>query len=169
MRYFDRYKHLLNLPYDDGDADCYGLGRRFYQDNYQIELPNYARSSSFFADGIDLVTPFIQEQDFQVVDCAPSCLEVGDGLLMCVPGRQWPMGITNHIAVFVGNGTFIHHLYQKPSCEDYMDAAWSRRIMAVLRHPEIAEKNASFLARESVNIIDMLPDHVKRKYGIQAA
>ena len=166
MRYFDRYKHLLNLPYDDGDADCYGLVRRFYADNYGIELPNYARSSSFFSDGIDLVTPFIQEEDFKVVDCAPSRLEVGDGLLLCVPGRQWPEGMINHIAVFVGNGTFLHHLYLKPSCEDYMSPSWSRRIMGVLRHPEIAEKNAAFLSQDSVDLLTLLPDHVKRKHGI---
>lgn len=166
MRYYDRYKHLLGVPYDDGDRDCYGLCRRFYMDNYDIVLPNYARSSSFFAEGVDLVSVFLCEEDFKVVDCATSSLEVGDGLLLCVPGRHWPEGHINHLGVYVGNGTFIHHLFNKPSSEDYIDVAWSRRIMGVVRHPEIAEKNAVSLAADSINILDVLPDHVKRKHGI---
>lgn len=168
MQYFDMYSDLIGLPYDDGDADCYGLCRRYYLKNYQIELPNYARSADFFGAGLDLIEPFLQDSDFKVVDVSPSRLQIGDGLLLHVPNRSTPDGKVNHVGVFVGNGSFLHHLWQKPSCEDYITPQWSRRIMAVVRHPDIAQMTAALFRREPVDFISLLPDHVKHKHGLLA-
>jgi cell wall-associated NlpC family hydrolase len=169
MSNYDRYKHLINLAYDDGDKDCYGLCRQFYLDNYDIELPNYARSSSFFSEGIDLIAPFLRDSDFKVVDVAPSLLEVGDGLMFTVR-RPWMRGeqMINHVAVFVGNGTFLHHLYDKPSCEDYIAGPWSRRLMAVVRHPDVAALNAAYVGRNAVQLFDILPNYAKRRLSQKA-
>lgn len=169
LRYYDLYKHLMGVPYDDGDKDCYGLARRFYADNYQIDLPNYARSSSFFADGIDLISPFLAEEDFQVVDVAPSRLQLGDGLLMSVYVDRKLRGQVNHIAVFVGNQTFIHHMFKKPSCEDAMTPNWSSRVMCVLRHPQVTARNIEMLSNSSVQLIEVLSENAKRKLGADAA
>lgn len=166
MRYFDMYESLLGVPYDDGDHDCYGLCRRYYEKNYGMSLPNYARSADFFSAGIDLVSQFLLEADFAVVDVPLSRMEPGDGLLLCVPVRGWPQSRVNHVGVFVGNGTFIHHLWGKESCEDYLDATWARRILSVVRHPDIAEKNAAMIQATAVDFLSMLPDHVKRKHGL---
>lgn len=169
MRYYDLYKHLLGVPYDDGDKDCYGLARRFYQDNYELELPNYARSADFFSDGVDLIDVFLREEDFRVVDVALDRLQIGDGLLLAVPVRQLPRGTINHIGVFVGNGTFIHHMYGKPSSEDYLTPQWSARIMAVVRHPDLARKTAEMSANSTRTLESVLPDHVKRRLPAVAA
>ena len=168
MNYYEKYQHLIGLPYDDGDADCYGLCRRFYADNYGIELPNYARSADFFDGGVDLVTPFLSEEKFAIIDVSIDRLEVGDGLLLCVPIPGRPKQKINHVGVFVGNRTFLHHMYLKPSCEDAMTPRWFNRVMAVIRHPEIAEANAKAAAVQAVNVLDLIPDHVKQRYGIPA-
>lgn len=169
MSYYDRYKHLIDLAYDDGDKDCYGLCRQFYLSNYDIELPNYARSATFFSEGIDLITPFLAHGEFKVIDVAPSLLEVGDGLMFSVR-QPWMRGqkVINHVAVFVGNGTFIHHLYDKRSCEDYMDSSWTRRLMAVVRHPDVAAMNAAATSKNAIQLIDILPDHAKRRLSQKA-
>lgn len=170
MRTFEMYSELLGLPYDDGDRDCYGLCRRFYLKNYDIELPNYARSSSFFADGIaaSLIADFFIASDFKVVDVPFNRLEVGDGLLLCVPVPGWPRGEANHVGVYVGNGLFAHHLINKQSCEDSLSDAWKRRILSVVRHPMVTEKNKEMTSGAKVDVLSLLPDHVKQKYGLVA-
>lgn len=169
MSYFDKYSQFLGIPYDDGDADCYGLCRRYYAANYGIELPDYARSADFFAADIDLITPFLLEEGFVVVDAPLDRLETGDGLLLCVRSRSWPAGKINHVAVYVGNQMILHHMYEKPSCEDAFTTSWKSRVMAVIRHPEISAKNAELASAASVDLISLLPDHVKQKYGLIAA
>ena len=166
MKVYDMYADLLGVGYDDGDHDCYGLCVRYYQKNYGIALPNYARSADFFSEGLDLISPFLQDSDFKVVDVAPSRLEMGDGLLLAVPSRLCERGTINHVAVFVGNSTFIHHLWQKQSCEDYLDDVWSRRIMAVVRHPDVGPANDRMLQKAQTSLLDLLPDHVKQRHGI---
>ena len=38
-----RYEHLIGIEYKHGSNDCYGLIRRFYKDNFDLNLRNYAR------------------------------------------------------------------------------------------------------------------------------
>ena len=168
MRYYDTYSHLLGLPYDEGDADCYGLGRRFYLSLYQIEIPNYARSSAFFGSHVDLFKSFLQETDFESVDCSLDKLQFGDGLLLAVPHRTTPIGMVNHLAVFVGNGTFLHHPFGRPSCEDYMTPQWKRRVVNVVRSYEVTRANDELFRQSSVDILSLVPDHVKRKLSVAA-
>lgn len=163
MSNFDFYRHLLNIDYDDGDRDCYGLCRRFYLENYDVELPNHARSADFFAEGINLVDLFLKDQDFVVVDVPYDRLQVGDGLLIHMPAPRLKVKETNHVAVFVGNQTFIHHVYGKKSCEEYMNPKWGARLMAVVRHPEVTAKNERMIQDSSANLLDLLPDHVKAR------
>lgn len=167
MNYHEVFAHLLGTPYVDGTDDCYGLCRRYYADCYGIELPNYARSADFFADGIDLIGPFLLEEGFAVVDVPLDKLQVGDGLLISVR-RRWmaEQGVVNHVGVYVGNHTFLHHMYERPSCEEALTTQWKQRITAVLRHPDVTDKNAVDLSRNPTDILSLLPDHVKQRYGI---
>ena len=160
---YERYKDLVGVPYDDGDRDCYGLARRFYESVYGLELPNYARSWMFFAQNIDIISLFLRDTDFSVVNVSPRNLEPGDGLIMSVSIRDWPKDRANHVGVYVGNGTILHHPLGKKSCEDYMTDVWAARILSVVRHPDIDQMNAGFLSSRRVNFSDLLPDHVKRK------
>lgn len=166
MSYYDTYRHLLGIPYDDGDRDCYGLCRRYYVDCYDVELPNYARSASFFGEGIDLVTPFLAEEEFKVIDVSLDRLEPGDGLVIRVPRPGFPVGVANHVAVFVGNHTFLHHMLDKPSSEEYLTDAWRRRILFVVRNPAITAANAERVQKNRVNFLDLVPDHVKQRIGL---
>lgn len=163
MHSYAMYESLLGKPYDDGDADCYGLARLFYRNNYGIDLPNYARSSGFLDEGLDLIGRFLSEQEFRVIDVAADKLELGDGLILCVPAPHKRERLPNHIAVFVGNGTFIHHLYGKKSEEDYLTPQWEARIMAVLRHPEVTASNAARLVKASRTLQELVQDHGNRR------
>ena len=164
MQYHEMYAELLGKQYDDGNVDCYGLARLYYAKNYDIELPNYARSALFMEEGLDLIGQLISEQEFVVTDVSTDKLEPGDALILCVPMPHRKERTANHIGVFVGNGTFIHHLYGKKSEEAYLTPQWSARIMAVLRHASVHEANARRLSASPTNFLDLLPDHVKRRF-----
>ena len=167
MKYED-YSFLLGLPYDEGNQDCYGLCRNFYQKLYGLDLPNYARGSDFGAAGVDLVPAFLSDAGFEVVQTSTDYLEIGDGLLLSVPARGLPMGVVNHVGVFVGNHAFLHHMKDQLSCEDHYDHSWKRRTVGVLRHPSAFAINGDRARTRAIDLLTLLPDHVRQKYGIAA-
>lgn len=164
---YSRYGHLLGATYDDGNRDCYGLCRRFYAENYDIELPDYARSADFVYDGFNQVEQYLVEIDFKVVDVAPSRLEFGDALFFNVPNAQRYTQV-NHLGVYVGNGLFIHHLFDKTAQEDPLTDAWKRRILAVARNDLVTAENRKWHAANAVDLLSLLPEHVKRQFGLGA-
>lgn len=167
MNQYDLYAQLLGVPYDDGDHDCYGLFRRYCMTVYDLELPNYARSADFFSSDLNLLMPSIEETEFTLVNAAHDRLEQGDLLLMSVPSPNWPKGEVNHIAVFVGNGTFLHHMYGKESREDYLTDKWKNRIMAVFRHPICTEVNKSRSIGRKTEFLEMVVNHARQRYGVK--
>lgn len=166
MRYYDTYAHLLGVPYDDGDHDCYGLCRRFYSSVFDVELPNYARSSDFFGSHVGLIRNFLDDTEFEVKDVPSGRLSFGDGLLFAVPHRSSPSGSVNHMGVFVGNGLFIHRLHGKVSCEEAMTPQWARRIMGVVQCYEVEVAAAKLFTSETVDVLSLIPEHVKHRHGI---
>ena len=162
MSFYDGYKHLLGKPYVDGTDDCYGTVRAYYRDLYSLHLSNYARSADFFFAGINLLEQHMSDEGFVAADTSLRNLQLGDGLLMSVASRQ---GIVNHCAVYVGNGHILHHLWAKKSVEDSLDAMWRARVVNVVRHPEVTEKNRN-RPRDPVQLIDLLPHHAKQKFGL---
>jgi cell wall-associated NlpC family hydrolase len=162
---YDRYSHLLGVAYDEGDHDCYGLALRFYRDVYGLDIPDYARSMEFFQKKVNLIAAFLADSGFTVQDIPLDRLEPGDGLLLSVPA-SWMGGMpeVNHVGVYVGNGMFLHHLYQRPSAEDAFDIRWMRRVRAVVRHPEIARGNNEILMKGSIDFLSLLPEHVRQRH-----
>ena len=161
---YDEYKDLLGRPYEDGQNDCYGLGRDYFASVYDLLLPDYARSASFFEEGIDLITPFLREEGFVIVDVPVAKLQKGDALMLCVKRDWMKQRTTNHIGVYVGNGMFIHHMFNDISREDAMTVRWAQRIMGVVRHPDVTDMNRAKMER--VNLKDVLPEHIQRRYGL---
>lgn len=72
--------------------------------------------------------------------------------------------IANHTAVYVGNNHIIHHLISRPSNEENFSGSWRRRVMDVVRHPFVTEANNE--NHQTVDLIELLPDYVKLRYGI---
>lgn len=157
MSLYTKYKHLVKLNYTDGKQDCYGLVRRFYRDVFGIELRNYARPIGFDHAGIPLITDNFKNEGFQIVQTNLRDLQFGDGLMMNVMRSSH----CNHVGVYVGNGLFLHHLYNQKSTEDPLDTRWKNRILSVVRHPDVAEINKA--NRETVDIMEFIPPHVRNQ------
>jgi cell wall-associated NlpC family hydrolase len=155
---YETYKHLLDLPYIEGEQDCYGLARRYFQDVYDLEMRNYARPLDFAWEGIDLIQDNFQTEGFCPVDVALNNLQVGDGVLMRLAGCPK----INHVGVYVGNNLILHHVYGKLSCTDNFSMNWKRRVAGIVRHPDVEEINRN-RAPEKLNFLDLLPPHVLHK------
>lgn len=147
---------LLNKPYRDGVDDCYGLAREYYEEEYGLSFRNYARPIGFDEAGIPLLDQYFGAEGFVTINPTSIInLERGDGLLF----NLFKSKTANHVGVYIGNGYFIHHLYQKVSTCDRLDARWYNRISRTLRHPDITAQNESRMTKMS--ILEALPPHLR--------
>lgn len=152
MSLFRELDHLVDVPYEQGLNDCYGLARRYYNDLYGLRLKNYARPLAFDHSGIDLVAENFDEEGFIRTEVPFNRLEIGDGLLIYVASDR-----LNHVGIYVGGGYFLHHLYNRKSSIDYLDEAWRRRIGLVVRHPFVTEKNSQNIPE--VDFFSLVKNH----------
>lgn len=126
---------------------------------YGLQLRNYARPIDF-PQHLNLIVDNFSNEGFTLVDVSLDQLELGDGLLF---GLNRPKYV-NHVAAFVGNGWMIHHLYQKPSTKDALTTSWRRRVMSVVRHPDVTEQNKLLVPQ--VDFMNLLSPRLKAKYEI---
>lgn len=61
----------------------------------------------------------------------PGTVVIGDALLMAM-GRT---SVSNHVAIYIGQGKILHHLTGMKSRLDVYNAKWRERVTQVLRHP----------------------------------
>src|SRR5688500_18700390 len=128
--FYEKYKHLLGIPYLEGKDDCYGLVRRYYDNVYGITLKNWARPTEAFHSGMDLLGGKLKDEGFEITEDSLDRLQVGDFLAITIGCK-----IANHCAVYVGNNMILHHLVDSPSREDNYSKAWKQRTLYVVRHP----------------------------------
>lgn len=125
------YSHLLEKKYISGFQDCYELVRGFYDSNYGISLPNYARPEGFQNYDFNIIGRLKSHPDFISKPLNKNTLEEGDVLVFRVASN-----IENHFGVYVGNSLFIHHLLNSRSREENLDQRWFRRVVSVLSHKD---------------------------------
>lgn len=146
---------LEGVPYKEGRDDCYGLVRKFYSLAYDIHLRNYARPGDFAYAGVNLISWYFKEEGFKIVDVAHDRLQIGDVLLMRI-GNRCPH--INHLAVAVEASRILHHVVDAPSVAERMNTTWSRRIMGVVRHPDVFALNQGVMPRTTID--QFLPEAV---------
>lgn len=160
MSLYDKFtKGYEDTPYVVGKDDCYGLVRRWMKDKYDLSLTNYARPFGFDDLGLNLLTDYFSREGFQIVSVPFNKLEIGDLLLMRLANRS---GFPNHIGIYVGNGYLLHHVFGYQSKADPLSKQWTSRVIDVIRHPAVTEKNHELI--EKVDLINFLPPHLRDKY-----
>lgn len=151
-----KFEHLLNIPFQWGQDDCFGLVRKFFADNFDIRITNYARPTNWKAGDIDLPRMLFAREGFEMYpDWKKSDLRPGDVLLMAVGDTT-----ANHFAVYVGDNTIIHHLYGRTSSQELLRDFWRNSVCYVLRHPDVPDlrpvlpdTDIRSLLRERYNLI----------------
>lgn len=154
------YSDLVGLPYDAGKRDCFSLVRGYYEKNFDLKLPNFARPTRFWEDpNLDLYAQY-REFGFELVMDKP--LELGDAVLMPL---LTPM--PTHAAVIVDDNRILHHLPNQLSRVDDLRPRWSARVTTVLRHPHITSKIQQ--QREVVHLHEVADANVFKNPDFQKA
>lgn len=117
---------LLNRPFVKGVWSCYTLVKDYYKINYNIDLNYY-----FSPDDIkefDLFDKHFQEEGFEEISLEK--IEKGSLILFKI-GRS---KFSNHIAVYLGDNTFLHHPLNKLSRYEILNHKYIKRINKILKY-----------------------------------
>jgi cell wall-associated NlpC family hydrolase len=121
----------VGIPYKDlgrtrEALDCWGLVCQFYQDQFNIELPNYVTHTSEQATKLAAeVTECSQDGSWEKVNGEP---KYGDVIIFRI------MAHPVHIGVYLEDGYFLHTFPKRDSCiENLTSLTWSNRKDGVYR------------------------------------
>jgi proteasome lid subunit RPN8/RPN11 len=125
----DGYKApLVGRPFVHGILDCYSLVRDYYDQELHIALPDFERKDNWWNEGQDLYM-----EHFAEAGCAPikGAMKVGDIILMQVRAPK-----TNHAAVYIGDSTMLHHMYNRLSTREIYGGYYQEITRLVVRHKD---------------------------------
>lgn len=145
-----KIEEFEGIPWDGiGGHDCYELVRDFYRENFQIELTDYARPHDWESDKLDLLRNLYKHDGFKMItEWTPDELRPGDALCMSINE-----GNPNHIAIYVGEGEILHHLYGRMSRKEPFHGFWRNHISFILRHPDVPDLRPKVM---DVNLLDFV-------------
>lgn len=129
-----KYEHLVGLQFNHGVQDCYEIQRMFWKDNFDLDLPAYARPDDWWDHGMDLYTQHYAECGFRVMDIAPFETQPADVFLIAIRSQ-----VPNHSGIHLGGGQMLHHFYGRLSEITSWDGMWRNRTCAILRHKSLMD------------------------------
>lgn len=118
----------LERPYVYGVHDCWSLVRDWYNREWKLDLPDFARPPLPSSDWP--VSPYLA--NFEGCGFVPAPTDeakLGDMFLLQVGSR-----VSNHIAVYLGDGTILHHVQGRLSKRDPWGGYWHKHMTHHLRH-----------------------------------
>ncbi len=134
------YQHLLNHPFDHGKRDCYTIPVKLFADNTPITLTDYARPNDWWLGNANLYIDNFRKEGFKLIDEPLDKIRILDCFLIAIPDNRDPSHIvTNHCAVYVGEGKVVHHrLGDVSRCVPYR--GWLREYTThTVRHQDVPE------------------------------
>lgn len=126
------YNHFVGLPFEYGETDCYSLMRGFYDEQFDIKLPDFARPTKFWEHGLNLYADNYLKLGFQRLQCHPHEWQYGDVFLMAVMSK-----IGNHVGVYVENDMILHHLWGRLSVAERYAGLTRNTTLGVYRHKDV--------------------------------
>lgn len=127
-----RYDHLLGRPFKHGTTDCFGLARDYFNQNFDLQIPNFARPNDWWDKGLDLYVDNFRDVGFRPVLGHPREWRAGDAVLMAIRSKT-----ANHCGIFVEDGRLLHHFVGRLSLVEEFRMLWRDAAVLVLRHPKV--------------------------------
>ena len=118
----------------DGSADCYGLIREFYKNEFGIELKDYARYYGWWEEGKNLYMDNFRNEGFYLLDDTEES-QYGDVFLIALG-----CSVASHGAIYVGENKILHHVQDRLSSIDRYMGVFRNCTLARLRHKQVAEE-----------------------------
>ncbi|QCU53096.1 C40 family peptidase [Burkholderia pseudomallei] len=119
---------LVGRSFAHGVLDCYTLVRDWYRIEQEIWLPDFDRRDSWWENGGDLYMQHYRDAGFVALPGSDPVPERGDVILM-----QIRAPVPNHAGVYLGDGTMLHHLYDRLSSRDVYGGYWREVTRLILR------------------------------------
>lgn len=121
---------LVGRQFAHGILDCFTLFKDFLLREYGVKVSNYDREDDWWNNGGDLYSMdrLNAEGFFEI----KGDMRRGDIILMNVRSK-----VPNHAAVYLGNGTILHHLHGRLSREESYGGYWAERTVYVVRHKDM--------------------------------
>lgn len=126
--------NLVGIQFEHGRNDCYELIRRFYRDNFNLQLRNYARPDNWW-DGVaslNLYQTLYIREGFLSVNAHPTEWRPTDALLFSIRSRT-----PNHVGILLPGNNMLHHLYGRLSTIEPLSGTYRNLLMGVVRHPDV--------------------------------
>ncbi|MDL2284408.1 C40 family peptidase [Oxalobacter sp. OttesenSCG-928-P03] len=118
----------LERPYVFGVVDCYTLVQDYYKREYGIKLIEAPRVEEWWLQGHNFVEDLFEEIGFIRVKDAP---QKGDIFLM-----QIGADVANHMAIYMGDDTVLHHCHGRLSTRDIYGGYWQKHTTFHLRYKD---------------------------------
>ncbi|KVK77804.1 C40 family peptidase [Burkholderia sp. MSMB1498] len=119
---------LVGRSFAHGVLDCYTLVRDWYRVEHEIVLPDFPRRDAWWEAGEDLYMQHYRTAGFVALQGPEPVPERGDVILMQVRAP-----VPNHAGIYLGDGTMLHHLYDKLSSRDVYGGYWREVTRLILR------------------------------------
>lgn len=118
---------LIGREWKHGSSDCYGLVRDWYKQEMNLHLPDFSREDEWWHKGEDLYLDNFAACGFAEIPASE--LRNGDALLLAITSP-----VPNHAAVYIGDGMIVHHIHNRLSCREPLNAFYQKRITHYLRY-----------------------------------
>lgn len=152
-----KYEHLVGIPFEHGKNDCYELGRKFFFDNFGIELTNYARPDNWWETDLNLYYDHFRREGFEVVNVPLPEIRIADCFLMSIMTEQ-----PCHSGIYVGNNQMLHHFMNRFSKVDSYKGIWRNATVAIIRHKDVPEIIPDY---EKIDVLDLMTPHKRKRYA----
>lgn len=150
-----KYENLLGKPWKVNETDCFTLVIDFFKQNFDIDIPNFARPEDWDADKLDLIRKLYPKAGFQLMQDWDD-LRPGD-----VFATNFATSNPNHFVIYVGDNEVIHHRYGMNSTKESYRPAFKMITSFVLRHPDVPD------LRPVLPDVD-IEDLIRARYNLQA-
>jgi cell wall-associated NlpC family hydrolase len=126
------YENLVGKPFELGKQDCFSAFKDIYKQNFNIDVPDFARPTDWNSDNLDLIGKLYPMVGMEIVEGWD--LRPGDVLATAI-GTSKP----NHLVIYVGDNTIFHHKTNALSCAESWRPFWKMVTCYVLRHPDVPD------------------------------
>lgn len=139
---------LVGRTFAHGILDCYSLIRDCYRYSdaqraeagiaewpcAPVDLPDFPRNDKWWEAGENLYLQHFSEAGFVE---ARGAVQIGDVIIMQI-GRDsrtgGPVMVPNHAGVYIGEGRFLHHMYDRLSTREIYGGQWQERTRLIVRY-----------------------------------
>lgn len=118
---------LVGREYCWGSLDCWSCVRDWYQQEWDLKLPDWDRPKRNDWDEAPRFAELYEQAGFREVSMKD--LQIGDALLMAIGATG-----LNHVAVYIGDQYVLHHLNGRLSSRDLLGDWLLKCTGKVLRH-----------------------------------